>query len=57
MLKMHYFSYKFSKNHQALGFSALQRSLSFDFDDPKLRDLAKLCVFLKLIMTKSNLKK
>jgi len=34
-----------------------QRHLTFDLGDLKLRDLAKLLWFFKLIMTKSNFKK
>jgi len=33
-----------------------QRFLTFDFGNPKLCDLPKLC-FFKLIMTKSNMKR
>jgi len=53
MSKMHYFSNKFSKSCKALG---AENPWIFDFDDLKLRDLAKLWVFI-LIVTKSNLQK
>jgi len=48
MSKMHYLvtSYKFSKNRQGLGDLCPQRSLTFDFDDLKLSDLAKLWFFV-----------
>jgi len=39
-----------------VGFLSPQGPFFFDFDDLKLRDLAKFC-FFKLIMTKSNFKK
>jgi len=45
MPKMHYFSNKFSKI-----------PLNFDFNNLKLRDVAKFC-FFKMIMTKLNFKK
>jgi len=57
MSKMHYFSNKFSNIVKRWGLSApMQRPLTFNIDDFKLRDLATLW-FFKLIMTKSNFKK
>jgi len=47
---MHYFSDKFSK-------IATQRPLTFNIDDLKFRDLAKLWLAFKLIITKFNFKK
>jgi len=52
---MHYFSNKFSKTAKRWGSPSQAPFLTFDFDDLKLRDLAKLWCF-KLILTKSNLK-
>jgi len=64
MSKMHYFStefFKIAKRESRQTLKSLeafrpQLSLTFDFGDLKLHDLAKLC-FFKLTMTKSNFKK
>jgi len=55
MSKMHYFSNKFSKIAKHWELSAPQRHLIFNIGDLKFRGLAKWW-FLKLIMTKSNIK-
>jgi len=52
---MHYFSNKSSKIAKSGAFRP-QLRLTFDVDDVKLRDLAKLW-FFRLIMTKSNFEK
>jgi len=55
MSKMHCFRNNFQKS-RALGVLRPQRLLTFNIDDLKLHDLAKLRIFL-LILKKSNFKK
>jgi len=54
MSKMHYFVTNFQKS-PSTGALRPQHPLTFDFDDLKLRNLAKLWLF-KLIMTNRNIK-
>jgi len=54
MSKVHYLVTNFQKSPSA-GARRSQRSLTLDFGDLKLCDLAKLC-FFKLILTKLNFK-
>jgi len=42
MIKMHYFSYKFSKIAKRWGLTAIKRPLIFNISDLKLGDLIKL---------------
>jgi len=55
MSQIHHFCNNFSKIAKRWGLFAPNASLTFNFDDLKLRYLTKLC-FFKLIMTKSNFK-